>query len=260
MSIKIKSKVTPNYDWKSILLEDTTGTGITGYGTNQDPALYRTVDGNVFYRLTLTSPSNVVYPIVVFDHTEFLDLLSNGFVIDYLFDNGVLNMNIDDTLEEGIWKIEYDVVFENEGLNTITVNADKINFTFTTSLSNKNVYLNNSYFVMDLETTEYGKIANLNFSNGTGSFTEAISEDGSITVSSSAYTSTTYTVIAKSIKECLDNKVADESLCECECTDCELVKKYLLFDAMYLNCLEGNITKAQQIFDYLTKFCNHCGC
>ena len=36
---------------------------------------------------------------------------------------------------------------------------------------------------------------------------------------------------------------------------------YLLYDAMFDNCVANNVTKAQQIFDLLTTYCDKdCGC
>lgn len=260
MALQVKEKLTPSYNWKSILLEDTTGTGITGYGSNQTPQTYReTTTSSTYCRVTLTSPSEEVYGPVTLNHSAFLTLLSDGLTLDYLFDSGILGLTEDDYLEDGLWKIDYDVVFENDYSTQISASSNKINFTFD-SVS-KPYFINNSYFVIG---STFYKIATLNLNTLSGTVSTELPVTGANLIDYSAYTSSFYTPIAKSIKECLDNKVADLSICDCGCLEQQTVKlinMYLLYDAMFDNCVANNPTKAQQIFDLLTTYCEQdCGC
>jgi hypothetical protein len=258
MALKTKIKLTPAYDWKSLLIEDITGTGITGYGANQDLIGYRELNSITRIIIELTTPSGIpLTPIKI----EGSDLATFKLTLNYTITNLDLNYVIDETLEEGIWKIVYTPFFTNPNSVGLTITSP-ISSSLTYDSLNKLAFTNATKLVYTISGEVYYNI----LSNVLGPTISTLITDNvqSTSINGSDYEiglgTTTYTAFTKEIKECLDNKVADESLCECECTDCELVKKYLLYDAIYLNCLQNNATKAQQIFDYLTKFCNHCGC
>lgn len=258
MALKTKIKLTPAYDWKSLLIEDITGTGITGYGNQQDPAGFRQFNSITRIMIELTTPSGIpLTPILI----EGSDLAAFKLTSNYTITNLDLNYTIDETLEEGIWKVTYTPFFNNDGGTSLTVTSP-VSSSLTYSSSNKLSFINATKLVITVSGETYYNVV----SNIIGPSISTLKTDGTQSTSMTdkdyeiGLGTTTYTAFTKEIKECLDNKVADESLCECECTDCELVKKYLLYDAIYLNCLQNNATKAQQIFDYLTKFCTSCGC
>lgn len=257
MALITKTKLTPGYNWKYLTIEDITGTGITGYGANQDPINNRRASSagtdisatNIY----ITAPDETETEINLDDEDAYTTTTT-----PYTVTNIDLGFLEDDYITDGIWKVEYVPYFSTGGILTY---ADE---ELTFNLSNKLFFINATRLkLIDETAAEFNVIiTNINFTTGVITYTgDDLSGIGGIDEVWIGIGTTTYTVFAKEIKECLDNKVADEYLCPCECEDCELVKKYLLYDAMYLNCLTNNITKAQQIFDYLTNFCTTtCGC
>jgi hypothetical protein len=250
MALQVRTRLTPGYDWKSILVEDITGTGITGYGTLQNPINRRNTTNIVTVTELITSPSEISY---TFNQT----LLPSG----YTFVNTVLGQTIDEPLEDGLWKVEYRVHFNNA--STINVTNNSKNFTVS---SNANQDFNNVKYIYDVANTTYYSIASLNLSTLSGTFETAWagSTNAALSTYNVVFSSILYVPIAREIKECLDSKVADLSVCDCGCLELQtikLVNMYLLYDAMFVNCAANNITKAQQIFDLLTTYCDKdCGC
>lgn len=257
MALKTKIKLTPAYDWKSLLIEDITGTGITGYGSNQDPVGYRRASSNGVdiqqTRIEITAPSDTVDSPINLTSSQAYTLLSAGYVLD----NVELGYPVDDYLEDGIWTIKYTPYFNPPASDMLTYVGSSL-YKATFNLVYKQHFINATSILATIDGN-YLDIVSIDFVTGTITFAQNVSAVDFAEVKIGLGV-TGYTAFTKEIKECLDNKVADESLCPCECTDCELVKKYLLYDAIYLNCLQNNATKAQQIFDYLTKFCTDCGC
>lgn len=256
MALKTKIKLTPNYDWKSIKLDDITGTGITGYGNNQDPATYREasadgvdIQGTIIW---VTSPSNAMTSIVL-TSTQAYDVVINGKSIT----NSALGFLTDETLTDGIWKIEYAPRFISSIYGLTRIGTTDV-FTFAS-----NAYLNyvNATHIYHIANNAYYPITALDRTNSKLTVT-GVPVSTTLTVGYHiVYNAPLYVPIAKAIKECLDNKVADETLCCCDKVNCELVNKYLLYDAMFVNCVNSNATKAQQIFDLLTTYCgDNCGC
>lgn len=250
MALQVRTRLTPGYDWKSILVEDITGTGITGYGTNQNPTTRRNTSNIVTVTELITSPSEILY---TFNQT----LLPNG----YTFVNTVLGQTIDEPLEDGLWKVEYRVHFNNA--STINVTNGSKNFTVS---SNANQDFNNVKYIYDVANATYYSIATLNLATLSGTFTDTWGGSTNVALSNYnvVFSSILYVPIAREIKECLDGKVADLSVCDCGCLELQtikLVNMYLLYDAMFDNCVANNVTKAQQIFDLLTTYCDKdCGC
>ena len=250
MALQVRTRLTPGYDWKSILVEDITGTGITGYGTNQNPTTRRNTSNIVTVAELITSPSEILY---TFNQT----LLPNG----YTFVNTVLGQTIDEPLEDGLWKVEYRVHFTNA--STINVTNGSKNFTVS---SNANQDFNNVKYIYDVANATYYSIATLNLATLSGTFTNTWGGATNIALSNYnvVFSSILYVPIAREIKECLDGKVADLSVCDCGCLELQtikLVNMYLLYDAMFDNCVANNVTKAQQIFNLLTTYCDKdCGC
>jgi hypothetical protein len=248
MALQVRTRLTPGYDWKSILVEDITGTGITGYGTNQNPTTKRNTILAV--KEIFTSPTEIEYN---FNQT----LLPSG----YTFVNTVLGQTIDEPLEDGLWKVEYRVHFNNA--STINVTNNSKNFTVS---SNANQDFNNVKYIYDVANATYYSIATLNLATLSGTFTNTWggATNAALSNYNVVFSSILYVPIAREIKECLDAKVADLSVCDCGCLELQtikLVNMYLLYDAMFDNCVANNVTKAQQIFDLLTTYCDKdCGC
>jgi len=248
MALQVRTRLTPGYDWKSILVEDITGTGITGYGNNQNPTNRRNTILAV--KEIFTSPTEIEYN---FNQT----LLPSG----YTFVNTVLGQTIDEPLEDGLWKVEYRVHFTNA--STINVTNGSKNFTVS---SNANQDFNNVKYIYDVANATYYSIATLNLATLSGTFTDTWggSTNAALSNYNVVFSSILYVPIAREIKECLDAKVADLSVCDCGCLELQtikLVNMYLLYDAMFDNCVANNVTKAQQIFDLLTTYCDKdCGC
>lgn len=254
MALKTKIKLTPSYDWKSILLEDITGTGITGYGANQDPVGYRELSDIVRIRLELTSPGLTTTTIDITGGT----LTTFKTTLQYTIVNTDLGYAIDDTIEDGIWTVVYTPFFINDAPIELTATIPPSS-SLTYLTSNKLWFLN---------STKLFKITGSVFSNILSNTFGTVNSILSTTVAQTTMLgdryyiglgTTTYTSITKDLKECLDNKIADESLCPCDCEDCSLMQKYLLYEAIELNCKQNNYTKANQIFTYLTEKID-CGC
>jgi hypothetical protein len=247
MSLVTKIKLTPNYDWKSILLEDITGTGITGYGGSQLPAGLRVLPSKTL--IILTSPSGTVKNI--------LTPGTNPITSSYIITNVDLDYNIDDTLEEGIWTVEYVNFFFNSDPTTLNATTPNTNLTYL--IGNKDKFINATKLFRISDDTVSNIISNTITTLGT-----LVTNKIQTTLLYSQYLigigTTLYTSITKELKECLDNKIADESLCPCDCGDCSLMQKYLLYEAIELNCKQANYTKANQIFTYLTELSTNCGC
>lgn len=265
MALITKIKLTPEYDWKSILLEDITGSGITGYGDNQTPVGYIREDATnkdiKGIRMIVTSPSGIVTNIDFGTVALAYTVVSENYSIL----NTLLGFTEDETLEDGIWKIKYITLFQNPNPSNLTFSATNKTATYTvTSEYFKNVnvlYYAQISIIGQLSGTFY-TVTNNNLTTKTMTLA---STPPALTAPYTdyrvGYSKELYVPIAKSIKECLDNKVADLTECECKDVDCELVNKYLLYDAMFVNCKESNLTKAQQIFDLLTTYCtDNCGC
>lgn len=264
MALKTKIKLTPNYDWKSIKLDDITGTGITGYGNNQDPVGFRRITSSgvdiVRTRIRVTAPGSTTPIVISRTASQAFSLLTDGYSIV----NTALGLPVDSALTDGIWKIEYipyfpqpitDCLIHLPGTSVYTMN-----FNFTPTLYGQHfknaTAIHSTVDPLDLD------IVSIDFTTGIITFLQntqsPLLDPSTIQI---GLGTTLYVPIAKAIKECLDNKIADETLCACDKIDCELVNKYLLYDAMFVNCVNSNVTKAQQIFDLLTTYCaDNCGC
>jgi len=259
MALQVRTRLTPGYDWKSILVEDITGTGITGYGSNQDPSPYREasadgtdIQGTIIW---VTSPSDNITPIVL-TSTQAYNVVISGKVIN----NTTLGFLIDEPLEDGLWKIEYAPRFISSVYGLTRVGTTDV-FAFAS-----NGYLNyvNATHIYHVANNAYYPIIALDKSNSKITITGVPTGTSLSSGYHIVYNAPLYVPIAREIKECLDAKVADLSVCDCGCLELQtikLVNMYLLYDAMFDNCVANNVTKAQQIFDLLTTYCDKdCGC
>jgi len=261
MALQVRTRLTPSYDWKSILVEDITGTGITGYGNNQDPVNFRELSDIVSIRLELTSPSLITTIIDITGGT----LTTFKTTLQYTVTNLALGYLIDEPIEDGIWTVVYTPFFSNDSVINLSATTPNTSLTYLTS--NKTSFINATKLIR-IAGTVYSNILS-NIKNTVTPTTSILSTDVTQTsMTGSQYYvgigTTGYTPIAREIKECLDAKVADLSVCDCGCLEFQtikLVNMYLLYDAMFDNCVANNVTKAQQIFDLLTTYCDKdCGC
>lgn len=263
----IKGAVATSY--KSLKIYDITGYGINGYGANQDPVGYREAASNgadiLAGRLVLTAPSGTVYVFAITPAVAFA--LASGTQEYYEVLNTDLGLTVDEFIEDGIWKSEYVVFFANASGVTISTIINSPIMTYNTAdfLSFKNadyIYLTTTMPVPLPEIYLYSITTPITKSSA-NIYTN---KDAYATLPNTAqyrigYAATKYFPVARSIKECLDNKVADLIECNCVKDDPELAQKYMLYDAMFINCEKDNVNKAQQIFTLLSKYCDeYCGC
>jgi hypothetical protein len=270
MALKTKIKLKVDHDYKLLQLASMTGDGITGYGSNQDPVGYREAASNgvdiIKGRFVITSPSGTVTKISV-NAPNAYDIASQfgDFIAEV--NNIQLGYSADEQLEDGLWKFEYIEFFPNDNAVTISYSTSTNIMTYN-SLSNFVSFKNANYIYLasdmtTIDETYLHKITTSVVSTSTNIVTDKVA----YTTASNqygyrvGYSAVKYIPVARSIKECLDNKIADLVECECDEVDAELVNKYLLYDAMFVNCEIDNINKAQQIFDLLSKYCDdNCGC
>ena len=256
MTLKTKINLTPSSNYQSIGLLDITGTGVTGYGSNQDPVGKRkaTSSGNDIYwtRILITSPSQTVTTIDLAATAAF-NLVTKG----YTLLNTALGYNTNDELEDGIWKVEYipflkssitgsKVLFNGANIGSSTYNQDLVNNTW-------------ELIIDEFASTYYCKIQSIDLSTHMITFTSNVfnNSTGTLDLWYNGIGTTLYVPIAKGIKEHLDNKVADIPAKIGTKDSSGLAAKYLLYDAMFINCEKGNGAKAQQIFDLLTIYSNN---
>lgn len=253
MSLVVKIKPSVTTDYKSIVLTELTGTGVTGYGANQDPVGYRRaismavdiIRTNIF----IGSPTGVSTSLLL-DATQSLPLNGNTYTVTNI-NLGYPNNGI---LDDGLWKIEFVPFFT--GI-TMTYNSTDNTINYTASVANNLHFVNATwlYITQADASTVYVKIDSIDTVSGKIRFSNTTVNSilgGSIP--QIGLGTIVYVPVAKEIKEFLDGKVADMSVCECSKADCDLVSKYLLYDSMFINCQAQNPTKAQQIFDLLTAY------
>lgn len=263
MALKTKIKLTPAHDWKSILLEDITGNGITGYGANQDPASYRPFaaissgKGIYCFRIVLTSPSEIETVILLKESVDINLFLSTG---KYTVTNTDLGYSIDETIEEGIWSVSFTPYFQLPNIDQFHIVSGLVYedyYDVTPYYQTKNatsilLVYSGEYYFHKIKTFLPPVGSKIRF--------ETETEMDSSATTCIGIGTTLYTSITKELKECLDNKIADLSLTPCECDNCSLINKVLLYEAIELNCKENNYTKANQIFTHLTNLSTNCDC
>jgi len=201
-------------------------------------------------RIDITAPSDVVTTPIDLTTSQAYTLLTDG----YILDNVELGYLIDDYLQDGIWTIKYTPYFNSDFTGTLGDTA----FKFVAGIASKQHFINATDMIID---GTYVKILSVTYTaTECIVLTDTDMTGFDLTNPLIGIGTTTYTSITKELKECLDNKIADESLCPCDCGDCSLVQKYLLYEAIELNCKQNNYTKANQIFTYLTELSTNCGC
>ena len=77
------------------------------------------------------------------------------------------------------------------------------------------------------------------------------------------YQAIEYIPIVKTIKDCLDAKVAALPSSACPCKDKQvntLMNMYMLYDAMFINAANVNLAKSVDIYNILSNFCADSDC
>lgn len=263
MALNTKIDLSISSDWKTITITDTTGSGITGYGSNQDPVGYREASGvgtDVFItQILLTSPSGTVYTFNLNSTQAYAAIISG-----YTITNTALGYAADEQIDEGIWKVSYTPYFYNAGGVTINVSAASTSVVYTGADTN---FTNAVKLVLAASTVPvYFTVSGINPS--TNVFT--LSAVAGITSASYTdyvvgYETVEYIPIVKVIKDCLDAKVAALPESNCPCKDKQvntLMNNYMLYDAMFINAANGNNVKADYIYDILSTYCadDNCNC
>lgn len=252
-------------DWRTITITDKTGYGISGYGANQDPAGKREASASgtdiTSTQIVLTSPSGTSYTFNL-TASQAYNATLNGYSIT----NVNLGYAIDEDIEEGIWTVTYTPFF---GSNTPTIGVTSASTTVTYNIAGSEA---NETFrgIGVLKTSASGTPVYYNVSSVNTS-TGVILLDTSYAASTNAsysdyevgYKATEYIPIVKTIKDCLDAKVAALPTSNCPCKDKQvntLMNNYLLYDGMFINAANQNITKAEYIYDILSNYCSDSDC
>ena len=264
MALKTNISLTPATDWKSILLDDTTGFGITGYGNNQEPVGFRSLNSSgddiQLTKILCTAPDTTVYTVDLSAAAAYSAASDS-----YTLTNTFLGEAVDDPIADGIWKVEY-VPFMSNNDPSFVIGSPPVTLDYSGTADS---YFRNATWLYDYSsaptppfTGQFDRIVSIN------EVTDIITvQDDWLGSSYENYPGIgviKYTPIAKAIKECLDEKIVKIATCQCVCSEGELQKlmnMYLLYDAMFVACQQNNPTKAQQIFDLLTTYCSEiCGC
>ena len=252
MALKVKIDLSISADWKTITVTDSTGSGITGYGNNQEPATLRRADAsNVnieFTQIVLTSPSNETYTFNL-SASQAYSATINGYTIA----NTSLGYAADENIEEGIWSVSYTPYFANA--------AETINLNSTTTIvySAVDTYFKNvNKFKIN---TLYYNVVSINLVTNTIIVNTATG--ATYTTYFVGYEAIEYLPIVKTLKDCLDSKIAalPASTCPCKEDQCnQLMNMYMLYDAMFINAANVNKIKAGYIYDILSNYCAHSDC
>lgn len=264
MALTTKIDLSISADWKTITITDTTGFGIAGYGSNQDPVGYRQAasSGNDIWktRIVLTSPSLLTYTFLLTSSQAY-----NAVINGYQITNVDLGYAIDDDIEEGIWTITYTPYMVNPVATTFTLlTATSALYTVPDDIY---TYKNADKLIVidEFGVTTYTDVTANNPSTGIltlapeTAFDLAASQDTIY----SGYTATECLPIVKTIKDCLDSKVAalPNSTCPCKGKQVNtLMSYYLLYDAMFINAANNNASKATYIYDILGNYCAASDC
>lgn len=257
--LDVKINLSVSADWKSIIITDSTGYGITGYGNNQEPVGLREASGIgtdiLATRIVLTSPSNSTFTFDLNSTQAYSATIS-----PYTISNVNLGYSVDQDIEEGIWKISYTPYFANSTTINVTNNSKIVIFSSLPSFNNVAILKTNIsgtpvYYEVDVINPSTNSLTLLNNYAGTTNATYSNYHVG--------YEAVEYVPIAKTIKNCLDSKVAALPQSNCPCKDKQtntLMNNYLLYDAMFINASLLNKPKAVQLFDILSNYCSDSDC
>jgi hypothetical protein len=260
MALQIKIDLSISTDWKSIIITDSTGYGITGYGANQDPVGLREATGIgtdiISTRIILTSPSDTIYTFDLSASQAYTATLS-----PYTITNVALGLNVDEIIEEGIWKVSYTPYFAN--VETITVTNNSTTVTFGASPQS---FTNIAKLKTNVSgTAVYYDLASINLSTNSFTLTTPYAATTSAGYSNYhvGYEAIEHVPVSKTIKDCLDSKIAALPTSTCPCKDKQvntLMNNRLLYDAMFINAMYNNKAKAIQLYDILSNYCSDSDC
>lgn len=262
MSLQTKIKLSVSSDWKTITITDTTGSGIAGYGSNQDPVGYREASGVgtdiKTTRIVLTSPSGSDTAIDL-NSTNAYTAVTSGYQIT----NVALGYAVDEAIEEGIWKVSYTPYFANASGVNISLAAASATVGFNSAY--RTSFLGATKLKLGvLGTPTYFDITSVGLASLVISDVSGIT-DASYTYDKYhvGYEAVQYIPIVQTIKDCLDSKVAalPESTCPCKEKQVNtLMNNYVLYDAMFINAANNNLAKADYIYDILSNYCSESDC
>jgi hypothetical protein len=270
MALISKHKSVPNQSTQYLVLTETTGVfGVLnpgGYGAGQTPATYRTINliltsnYNILgYNGTLTYTGSTT-PVT----TELLYSLAYNNVNAQLIAGGttqsfdlatLIGINYVDAVYKSIyynWFTGIDVVNQN----TVTGNLIDV--------PDYNEFTNAKYIEIDIDGDLFiYEIVSVNTNN-------TIQLNESITLTSDypykvAYESTAYFANTYNINKCLHFKISQLSLSTCSCKTASTEKLYeavMMYMSIQPNMDLGKYTKAQEIIQALTIYCNggECNC
>lgn len=264
MALNTKIDLAISADWKTITITDTTGFGIAGYGSNQDPVGYRQAasSGNDIWRtrIVLTSPSLATYTFVL-NNSQAYNAVINGYQIS----NVDLGYAIDEDIDEGIWTIAYTPYMTNDAATVFTLlSATSAVYSVPADIY---AYKNADKLIVvdEFAVATYTNVTANNPSTGILTLVPETAFDlgASQDTIYSGYTATECLPIVKTIKDCLDSKVAALPNSNCPCKSKQvntLMNNYILYDAMFINAANNNATKAVYIYDILSNYCSSSDC
>lgn len=283
MSLSTKLKTFISSDYKSINCRDITGTGITGYGNNQNPIGKRllqldgSISGDNVGLLKITDPLDNLYSFK-FGNTAIGTLwYSNVYVQDYNILNTSLGTETDYFIRDGIWKSESIIFFLNSTLSNSspiiyldnTKNYIEFENNYPTYFTNCNyIYvpygsygtlptLLNPSYIYKVTSIQENK---LYIEGNTYPLSDGSKYANQYFV---GYSAVKYFVSAKAIRDCLNEKIAALPNSNCPCKEKQvnkLMNMCMLYDGMMINAENGNPTKAQYLFDILTNYCSDSDC
>ena len=272
MALVTKLKTIIASDYKSVISSDTTGDGITGYGSNQDPAGYRRAASKsvdiLGGRLIFTAPSLDEY---AFNLTAF-DCYQNILVEQSwpTLNIGLGETGTDDPIQDGVWKSEYITFFSNPSGVSITLNSSQGYATYTAPTDFLK-FANSAYLYIattfggSFDETKLFKITTPVVVSSNKIYLSELDLSGTKTYTEYrvGYSAVKYFVSARAIRNCLDEKIAALPNSNCPCKEKQvnkLMNMCMLYDGMMINAENGNPTKAQYIFDILSNYCSDSDC
>ncbi len=271
MALISKHKSTPNQSTQYLSLQETTGVfGVLnpgGYGAGQTPALYRTINlilssnySVLNYNGTLTYNGPTTPVITELLYTTNYDASNSQLIAGgttQSFDlASLIGVNYVDAVYKSIyynWFNGADVITQGDAPNILVV-------------PDYNEFTNAKYIKIDitgLGNFEIYEVLQVNTNN-------TIVINANIQLDSDhgyqvAYESTAYFANTYNINKCLHFKISQLSLSTCSCKTASTEKLYeavMMYMSIQPNMDLGKYTKAQEIIQALTIYCNggECNC
>ncbi len=256
MSLKTSISLSSSYDWKAIYLTDTSGSGITGYGTSQQPVGYREIANITDGTIIITDRDGNTWTLTK-SGSAMRTIAASGLTVSP-YNIGLDNLP-DTQFYDSIFSFLYLPWFQNDPLTEIV-----------TTLNNKTVtYIGDNYnfenvtHIRDISGTVY-QISSINKTTKTITLVTAWTGTAGTLLGDEFFVgiaTTSYIAISQAIKTCLDNRIVDMSTGNCKCQATDVMHQALMYDAMNLNLAQANQTRGYQMYDWLTTKCEQdCGC